>query len=225
MILALVLLVAAVWGITYLITDILYTILDPRIRIGGGSMREAVTWRWRPRKPRHCHAPVEPTPASAARVRTNFSARQAALLPPEAGGGRAGAWSCSSSSVRSFAPLLAPTGYADANLMDANKFPSREFPFGTDTIGHDMLSRVIYGIRTSLLVGFAAVGVACLIGMPLGLAAGLQGGWLDFIVLRHRRDHDRVAGHSLRDLSDVGHQQRRRSSGSSSAVRCSTSRS
>ena len=48
-----------------------------------------------------------------------------------------------------FAPLLAPTGYADANLMDANKFPSREFPFGTDTIGHDMLSRVIYGIRTS----------------------------------------------------------------------------
>ena len=83
-----------------------------------------------------------------------------------------------------FASLLAPTGYAAANLLAANKFPSGEYPFGTDTIGHDMLSRVIYGIRTSMLVSFSAVGLACLIGMPLGMAAGLKGGWLDFVVLR-----------------------------------------
>jgi ABC-type dipeptide/oligopeptide/nickel transport system permease subunit len=83
-----------------------------------------------------------------------------------------------------FAPLLAPTGYAKADLMAANKFPSMDYPFGTDTIGHDMLSRVIFGIRTSLMVAFAAVGLACLIGMPLGMAAGLKGGWLDFVVLR-----------------------------------------
>ena len=82
------------------------------------------------------------------------------------------------------APLLAPTGYAEASLRAANKFPSWEYPFGTDTIGHDMLSRVIYGIRTSLIVAFSAVGVACSIGIPLGLAAGLKGGWVDFIVLR-----------------------------------------
>ena len=82
------------------------------------------------------------------------------------------------------APVIAPTGYAKADLMAANKFPSMEYPFGTDTIGHDMLSRVIFGIRTSLMVAFAAVGLACLIGMPLGMAAGLKGGWLDFIVLR-----------------------------------------
>jgi oligopeptide transport system permease protein len=82
------------------------------------------------------------------------------------------------------APVIAPTGYAEANLMTANKFPSMEYPFGTDPIGHDMLSRVIFGIRTSLVVAFAAVGLACLIGMPLGMAAGLKGGWLDFIVLR-----------------------------------------
>jgi oligopeptide transport system permease protein len=82
------------------------------------------------------------------------------------------------------APVIAPTGYAAANLMAANKFPSMEYPFGTDPIGHDMLSRVIFGIRTSLVVAFAAVGLACLIGMPLGMAAGLKGGWLDFIVLR-----------------------------------------
>lgn len=83
-----------------------------------------------------------------------------------------------------FAPVIAPTGYADARLLDANKFPSREFPFGTDTIGHDMLSRVIFGIRTSLIVAFSAVGMACLIGLPLGIAAGLRGGWMDFLVLR-----------------------------------------
>ena len=82
------------------------------------------------------------------------------------------------------APLLAPTDYREASLMEANKFPSREFPMGTDTIGHNFLSRVMYGTRTSLLVGFAAVGVACLIGIPLGMLAGLRGGWTDFAVMR-----------------------------------------
>ncbi|MDQ4099800.1 MAG: ABC transporter permease [Chloroflexota bacterium] len=82
------------------------------------------------------------------------------------------------------APLLAPTGYAEANLMEANQFPSRAHPMGTDTIGHDFLSRVMYGTRTSLLVGFAAVAVACLIGIPLGMIAGLRGGLADFVVMR-----------------------------------------
>lgn len=82
------------------------------------------------------------------------------------------------------APLLAPSDYRTASLMDANKFPSAEFPLGTDTIGHDFLSRVMFGTRTSLIVGFAAVGVACLIGIPLGMAAGLRGGWTDFAVMR-----------------------------------------
>ena len=82
------------------------------------------------------------------------------------------------------APLLAPTGYAYANLMDANQFPSSAHWLGTDTIGHDFLSRVMYGTRTSLIVGFAAVGVACLIGVPLGLLAGLRGGMTDFVIMR-----------------------------------------
>ena len=56
------------------------------------------------------------------------------------------------------APLLAPTSYEVTSLMDANKLPQREFPFGTDAIGHDFLSRVMYGTRTSLSVGLAAVG-------------------------------------------------------------------
>jgi oligopeptide transport system permease protein len=83
-----------------------------------------------------------------------------------------------------FAPLIAPTPYDYANLMDANQFPSWSHPMGTDPIGHDYLSRIIFGIRTSLIVGFAAVLVACLIGLPLGLAAGLRGGTTDFVVLR-----------------------------------------
>ena len=82
------------------------------------------------------------------------------------------------------APLLAPSDYRAASLMDANQFPSSEHLLGTDTIGHDFLSRVMFGTRTSLMVGFAAVGVACLIGIPLGMAAGLRGGWTDFAVMR-----------------------------------------
>ncbi|HVL22984.1 MAG TPA: ABC transporter permease [Thermomicrobiales bacterium] len=82
------------------------------------------------------------------------------------------------------APLLAPTSYDQASLMAANKFPSREYPMGTDTIGHDYLSRIMYGTRTSLIVGFAAVGVGMLIGIPLGLFAGLRGGMADFAVMR-----------------------------------------
>jgi oligopeptide transport system permease protein len=82
------------------------------------------------------------------------------------------------------APWLAPTSYRYADLMTANQFPSREFPMGTDTIGHNYLSRIMYGTRTSLIVGFAAVAVACGIGIPLGLIAGLRGGWADFAVMR-----------------------------------------
>lgn len=82
------------------------------------------------------------------------------------------------------APILAPTGFAEADLMSANRFPDAEFPMGTDTIGHDFLSRVMYGTRTSLIVGFAAVAVGCAIGIPLGLIAGLRGGWADFAIMR-----------------------------------------
>ena len=86
--------------------------------------------------------------------------------------------------VAIFAPWIAPTHYTTANLMKVNIFPNREYPMGTDQIGHNYLSRVIYGIRTSYLVGFLAVIVACVIGIPLGLAAGLRGGKTDFVVMR-----------------------------------------
>jgi oligopeptide transport system permease protein len=82
------------------------------------------------------------------------------------------------------APIFAPTPYDYAELADANQFPSSKHWLGTDTIGRDFLSRVIYGVRTSLQVGFAAVGIACLIGIPLGLLAGFRGGVADFVIMR-----------------------------------------
>jgi ABC-type dipeptide/oligopeptide/nickel transport system permease subunit len=86
--------------------------------------------------------------------------------------------------VAVFAPWIAPTRYDAVDFTAVNQFPSWKYPFGTDTIGHNELSLVIYGIRTSLIVAFSAVGVACLIGVPLGLLAGLKGGWVDFLVGR-----------------------------------------
>jgi oligopeptide transport system permease protein len=83
-----------------------------------------------------------------------------------------------------FAPVLAPKSYTFADLAIANQFPNAQHPLGTDTIGHDYLSRIIYGVRTSLLVGFGAVLVSAVIGLPLGLLAGLRGGRVDFAVMR-----------------------------------------
>jgi len=86
--------------------------------------------------------------------------------------------------VAVFAPLVAPTPIEAADLMAANQSPSATYPFGTDAVGRNELTRMIYGTRTSLIVGFSAIGLACLIGIPLGLAAGLRGGWIDFVVMR-----------------------------------------
>jgi ABC-type dipeptide/oligopeptide/nickel transport system permease subunit len=83
-----------------------------------------------------------------------------------------------------FADLLAPTAYDFAVLQEARQFPSRTHLLGTDEVGRDMLSRMIYGARISLIVGFAVQLIALLIGVPLGLAAGMLGGWVDFAVLR-----------------------------------------
>jgi oligopeptide transport system permease protein len=82
------------------------------------------------------------------------------------------------------APLIAPEPYYFSDLAQANQFPSHQHLLGTDAIGHDFLSRMIYGIRTSLLVGFVAVIISCAIGLPLGLLAGLRGGAIDFAVMR-----------------------------------------
>lgn len=86
--------------------------------------------------------------------------------------------------VAVFAPLLSPY---DENEIDRNHVlepPSVAHPLGTDDLGRDILSRMIWGARISLSVGFVAVGIATLIGMALGAVAGYYGGWPDRIIMR-----------------------------------------
>ncbi|MFH1147374.1 MAG: ABC transporter permease [Pseudomonadota bacterium] len=82
------------------------------------------------------------------------------------------------------APLIAPydPGYIDINcILEA---PSYDHPFGTDQLGRDVLSRIIWGGRISLLVGFVSVGIAAVIGVMLGAMAGYYGGPIDSIIMR-----------------------------------------
>jgi oligopeptide transport system permease protein len=83
-----------------------------------------------------------------------------------------------------FANILAPYSYYHSDLAANLQFPSLAHPFGTDPIGRDELSLIIYGARTSLLVGFSVQFIAFGIGLPLGALAGMRGGWFDFVITR-----------------------------------------
>lgn len=87
------------------------------------------------------------------------------------------------------APWLAPHDPVRQSLRTRLKPPTlegadgRAHPLGTDHLGRDVLSRVIYGSRVSLLIGFAAVGVGSLVGASLGIVAGYRRGWFDTVVM------------------------------------------
>ncbi len=87
--------------------------------------------------------------------------------------------------VAAFAPWITPYGYEE---MDFNNFgaypPSSDHLLGTDTSGRDLLTRILYGARVSLLVGFVATGVALVIGVSWGIIAGYVGGKVDQIMMR-----------------------------------------
>ncbi|KLU39326.1 MAG: peptide ABC transporter permease [Peptococcaceae bacterium 1109] len=83
-----------------------------------------------------------------------------------------------------FAPLLAPHDPNRANLRMRNQPPSREYPFGTDDMGRDILSRLLYGGRISLSVGLVSVGISLSIGLVLGSLAGYFGGFVDTFIMR-----------------------------------------
>lgn len=83
-----------------------------------------------------------------------------------------------------FAPWLAPHSFDDQNLADRLQPPGAGHLLGTDEFGRDVLSRIIYGARVSLLIAFVVVGIELLIGLTLGLAAGYLGGRLDGVVMR-----------------------------------------
>jgi peptide/nickel transport system permease protein len=82
------------------------------------------------------------------------------------------------------ADFIAPYDYAQQNIRNRLLSPSEKFYFGTDEFGRDILSRIIYGSRVSLVVGFIAVGIALFSGGLLGAVAGFYGQRIDNIIMR-----------------------------------------
>lgn len=82
------------------------------------------------------------------------------------------------------APLLAPYDPGHIDIKSILESPSYKHPLGTDQLGRDVFSRIIWGGRISLMVGFVAVGIAVLIGVFLGAMAGYYGGWVDNVIMR-----------------------------------------
>jgi len=82
------------------------------------------------------------------------------------------------------APLLAGYDPASTDPGSILTAPSREHIFGTDRLGRDIFSRIVYGARISLAIGFIAVGIASLIGVFIGSIAGYYGGKIDYMLMR-----------------------------------------
>lgn len=85
-----------------------------------------------------------------------------------------------------FAPILSPRDPDEVRPSPAEilRPPGPGCPLGTDDLGRDVLSRLLHGGRISLSVGFLAVGIALVIGVVLGAAAGYYGGWVDLLIMR-----------------------------------------
>ena len=83
-----------------------------------------------------------------------------------------------------FANVLSPYDPSDIDRKHILEPPSQSHPLGTDDLGRDVLSRMIFGSRISLSVGFVAVGIATIIGMIVGAISGYYGRWADSIIMR-----------------------------------------
>jgi peptide/nickel transport system permease protein len=83
-----------------------------------------------------------------------------------------------------FANFLAPYGYNDINPLESLKPPSAKYLLGTDNLGRDLLSRMIYGARLSVIVGFAATSLSIIISILIGITTGFFGGKFDLVIQR-----------------------------------------
>ena len=84
-----------------------------------------------------------------------------------------------------FAPLITSTGYEEQKFLTNNlAFPSWSHWFGIDDLGRDFYTRIIYGARVSLSIGFIAAVFSVFIGLPLGALAGYYGGKIDWLIMR-----------------------------------------
>lgn len=82
------------------------------------------------------------------------------------------------------APLLIPYGEAEIDVVAFSAAPSSKHLLGTDTVGRDVLARLLYGGRVSLFVGVVSTAISVVIGIPLGLLAAFYRGWFETIVMR-----------------------------------------
>jgi peptide/nickel transport system permease protein len=82
------------------------------------------------------------------------------------------------------APVIAPFDPIEQHIIDRLKPPSTQYLLGTDELGRDLFSRLLYGARISLVIGFIAQGVSMSIGVLLGLISGWYGGWIDDVIMR-----------------------------------------
>src|SRR3982750_1835936 len=127
-----------------------------------------------------------------------FASAEAVPLPSEAGAWRK-AWRrlrrrrgaiaglvvvCAFVVAALFAPWLAPFDPIETSWSAVRQAPSAAHWFGTDDIGRDVLSRVIWGTRASLLAGVVSVSISLALGVPIGLAAGFAGGFVDALISR-----------------------------------------
>ncbi len=86
--------------------------------------------------------------------------------------------------VAVFAPYIAPYDPVATSWSAVRKAPSAEYWFGTDEIGRDVLSRIVWGARASLLAGLVSVCISMALGVPIGLLAAYAGGWTDSLISR-----------------------------------------
>lgn len=83
-----------------------------------------------------------------------------------------------------FADVIAPYHYDEIVRGKTRQFPNAQFWFGTDNVGFDVFSRIIYGARVSLIIGLSIQVIAVVVGVSLGAIAGFLGGWTDYIINR-----------------------------------------
>lgn len=86
--------------------------------------------------------------------------------------------------VAAYPSAFAPHDPSRIDVRNILEAPSAEHPLGTDELGRDVLSRMVYGARISMEVGFVAMGIATVLGLLIGLVAGFYGKWVDAVLMR-----------------------------------------
>ena len=167
MIQGIVLVTATVYVVVNLLADVVYSLLDPRIRIAGGARMTAaeVAVAQPARAPAPAAAEAVPAPAGRGRQPRDH---------PRLHRDR-----------RSSRRSIAPYSQRRHRLRPRCSRTRRgSHLFGTDELGRDVFSRLVWGARVSITVGFLATGLSLLIAVPIGLLAGYYRGWLDSVVAR-----------------------------------------